>query len=165
MRSHGSSLTRTLATLALAVTVVAIATPPAGAGPIGPNQHFSGLVNGKRSSAVVTTVCAGPAAGRTGPVAGGQTLSVVRGRGRHGDTGPFTAIYAWFVPQSGGTTTTAPTQLKFESYRTPQAIPTSIQVPCDGTGEVEFSSCPDLAPCAFGWTPDVVDVQFVDIAA
>ena len=165
MRPHGSSLTRTLATVALAVTVAAVATPPAGAGPIGPNQHFSGLVNGKRSSAVVTTVCAGPAAGRTGRVAGGQTLSVVRGRGRHGDTGPFTAIYAWFVPQSGGTTTTAPTQLKFESYRTPQAIPTSIQVPCDGTGEVEFSSCPYLAPCAFGWTPDVVDVQFVDIAA
>ncbi len=164
MRSHGSSLTRTLATVALAVTVVAIATAPARAGSIGPNQHFSGLVNGKRSSAVVTTVCAGPAAGRTGRVAGGQTLSVVRGRGRHGDTGPFTAIYAWFVPQSGGTTTTAPTQLKFESYRTPQAIPTSIHVPCDGTGEVEFSSCPYLAPCAFGWTPDVVDVQFVDIA-
>ena len=164
MRPHGSSLTRTLATVALAVTVAAVATPPAGAGPIGPNQHFSGLVNGKRSSAVVTTVCAGPAAGRTGPVAGGQTLSVVRGRGRHGDTGPFTAIYAWFVPQSGGTTTTAPTQMKFESYRTPQAIPTSIQVPCDGTGEVEFSSCPYLAPCAAGWTPDVVDVRFVDIA-
>jgi hypothetical protein len=165
MRPNGSSLTRTLATVALAVTVVGVATPPAGAGPIGPNQHFSGLVNGKRSSAVVTTVCAGPAAGRTGPVAGGQTLSVVRGRGRQGDTGPFTAIYAWFFPQSGGTTTTAPTQLKFESYRTPQAIPTSIQVPCDGTGEVEFSSCPYLAPCAAGWAPDVVDVRFVDIAA
>jgi hypothetical protein len=163
MSPHVSSLTRTLATVALAVTVIAIAAAPAGAGPIGPNQHFSGLVNGKRSSVVVTTVCAGPAAGRTGPVAGGQTLTVVRGRGRHGYTGPFTAIYAWFVPQSG--MTTAPTQLKFESYRAPQAIPTSVQVPCDGTGEVEFSSCPYLAPCASGWTPDFVEVRFVDIAA
>jgi len=27
----------------------------------------------------VTTVCPGPAAGRTGPVAGGQTLAVARG--------------------------------------------------------------------------------------
>jgi len=62
----------------------------------------------------VTTVCPGPAAGRTGPVAGGQTLAVARGPGRDGYTGPFTAIYAWFVPPSG--TTTAPTQLKFESY-------------------------------------------------
>jgi len=39
---------------------------------------------------------------------------VARGPGRDGYTGPFTAIYAWFVPPSG--TTTAPTQLKFESY-------------------------------------------------
>jgi hypothetical protein len=154
--------TRTLATVVLAVTVIVVAGVPAGAGPIGPNQHFSGLVNGKRSSAVVTTVCPGPAVGRTGPVAGGQTLTVARGRGRHGDTGPFDAIYAWFVPQSDGTT---PTQLKFESYKTPQAIPTSVQVPCDGSGQVEFSSCPYLAPCAYGWTADFVDVRFVDIAA
>jgi hypothetical protein len=162
MRAHVSSLTRTLATVAVAVTVIAVAGAPAGAEPIGPNQHFAGLVNGTRSSAVVTTACAGPAAGRTGPVTGGQTLAVVRGQGRHGYTGPFTAIYAWFVPQSGATT--APTQLKFESYRAPQAIPTSVQVPCAGTGEVEFSSCPYLAPCAYGWTPDFVDVQFVDVA-
>jgi hypothetical protein len=162
MSAHVFSLRRTLATVALLVTVTGIATTPAGAGPIGPNQHFSGSVNGKRASAVVTTVCPGPSAGRTGPVAGGQTLAVARGRGRDGYTGPFTAIYAWFVPPSG--TTTAPTQLKFEAYRTPQAIPTSVQVPCDGTGEVEFSSCPYLAPCAFGWTPDFVDVRFVDVA-
>jgi len=162
MGAHVSSVTRTLFTVAFAVTVVSMVSAPAGAEPIGPNQHFSGLVNGTRSSAVVTTVCAGPAAGRTGPVAGGQTLMIVRGRGRHGDTGPFTTIYAWFVPQSEGTT---PTQLRFESYRTPQAIPTSVLVPCHGTGEVEFSSCPYLAPCAYGWTPDFVEVQFVDIAA
>ena len=30
---------------------------------------------------------------------------------------------------------------------------------------VEFSSCPYLAPCAFGWIPDYVNVQFVNIAA
>jgi hypothetical protein len=156
-----SSLSRTLATVATAVSVIVVVGAPAGAVPIGPNQHFSGLVNGKRSSAAVTTVCAGPATGRTGPVAAGQTLGVVR-RGRHGYTGPFSTIYAWFVPQSG--TTTAPTQLKFVSYRTPQEIPTSMQVPCDGTGEVEFSSCPYLAPCALGWTPAFVEVQFVNIA-
>jgi len=157
---HVSSLTRTLTTVAIAVTVTVLASAPAGAGAIGPNQHFSGLVNGKRSSAVVTTVCAGPATGRTGPVASGQMLAVVR-RGRHGYTGPFSTIYAWFVPQSDGMT---PTQLKFESYRTPQEIPTSLQVPCDGTGEVEFSSCPYLAPCAYGWTPAFVEVQFVNVA-
>jgi hypothetical protein len=75
----------------------------------------------------------------------------------------FSQIYAWFVPQSTATTT-APMQLKFISYNAPQTIPTSVQVPCDGTGQVEFSSCPYLAPCAYGWVPDYVSVQFVNIA-
>ena len=160
------TLTRTFAAVAMAVTALAVTSVPAGAKPpIGPNQAFSGLVNGARTSAVVNTVCAGPVwAGRTGPVASGQTLAVARARKGHGYTGSFTQIYAWFVPQSGGTTT-APTQLRFDSYKTSQAIPTSVRVPCDGTGQVEFSSCPYLAPCAYGWIPDYVDVQFVDIAA
>jgi hypothetical protein len=101
-------------------------------------------------------------AGRTGPVAGGQTLAVVRATRDHGYTGPFSQIYAWFVPQKGATT--APVQLKFIKYNAPQAIPTSVKVPCDGTGQVEFSSCPYLAPCAYGWVPDYVTVQFENIA-
>jgi hypothetical protein len=159
-------LMRMFLAVAMAVTALSVARVPVAAQPpIGANQHFSGLVNGTRTSAVVYTVCAGPAsAGRTGPVAGGQTLAVVRARTGQGYTGPFTQIYAWFVPQTGGTTT-APTQLKFRSYRARQGIPTSVQVPCDGAGMVEFSSCPYLAPCAFGWIPDYVDVRFVNIAA
>jgi hypothetical protein len=157
-------MTRTFVAVAMAAVVIGLAGVPAGAQqPIGTNQHFSGLVNGTRTSAVVYTVCAGPVwAGRTGPVAGGQTLSVVRARKGHGYTGPFAQIYAWFVPQS--TAMTAPAQVKFISYNAPQAIPTSVQVPCDGTGQVEFSSCPYLAPCAYGWVPDYVAVQFVNIA-
>jgi len=158
------NLTRTFAAISVAVAALADDSVPAGAKQvIGPNQHFSGLVNGTPTSAVVYTVCAGPAqAGRTGPVAGGQTLAVSRAGTGHGDTGPFTQIYAWFVPQSG--TTTAPKQLKFISYKAPKTIPISVQVPGDGGGMVEFSSCPYLAPCAFGWIPDYVDVQFVNIA-
>ena len=158
--------TRVFAAVATVVAVFALAGAPAGAQQsIGPHQHFEGRVNGTRTSAVVYTVCAGPGgAGRTGPVAGGQTLSVVRVTRGHGYTGLFSQIYAWFVPQSAATTT-APEQLKFVSYNTPQAIPTSVKVPCAGTGQVDFSSCPYLAPCAYGWVPDDVTVQFVDIAA
>ena len=61
-------------------------------------------------------------------------------------------------------TTTAPEQLKFISYHAPQAIPTSVEVPCAGPGQVVFSSCPYLAPCAYGWVPDYVTVKFVNIA-
>jgi hypothetical protein len=158
------TMTRAFAVIAAAALFAFAGVPASAQQPIGPNQHFAGRVNGTRTSAVVHTVCAGPAsAGRTGPVAGGQTLAVVRAAQGHGYTGPFSQIYAWFVPPSG--TTTAPVQLKFTSYNAPQAIPTSVKVPCDGTGKVEFSSCPYLAPCAYGWVPDYVAVRFVNIAA
>jgi hypothetical protein len=155
---------RALGAVAMAAVVIGLAAVPADAQqPIAANEHFAGRVNGTSTSALVYTACAGPVwAGRTGPVAGGQTLSVVRARRGHGYTGPFAQIYAWFVPQKS--TTSAPAQLKFTSYNAPQAIPTSVQVPCDGNGQVEFSSCPYLAPCAFGTVPDYVAVQFVNIA-
>lgn len=132
--------------------------------PIRPDQSFIGLVNGSDANPVVYTVCGGPTyAGRTGPVAGGQTMSVAKAASGGGYTGPYSQIYAWFVPQSSSAG--APTMLKFTTYGTSQSIPTSIQVPCDGNGQVEFSSCPYLAPCAYGWVPDYVPVRFVNIAA
>jgi hypothetical protein len=128
---------------------------------IGADQHFTGLVNGSHSDPVVNTVCPGPAhKGRKGPVAGGQTMSVAEvGHGR-GYTGPLTQVYSWFVP----TGKKAPTTLTFTTYGTPQPIPASVRVPCDGRGKVEFSPCPYLAPCVAGWSPDVVRVRFVNIA-
>src|SRR5262245_31614707 len=93
---------RTFVAVALAVAVLALTGAPANAElSIRPNQHFYGLVNGTRTSAVVYTVCAGPvSAGRTGSVAGGQTLAVAPAWGGHGYTGPFAQVYAWFVPQN-----------------------------------------------------------------
>ena len=129
--------------------------------PIKPHQHFIGLVNGQGSQAVVYTFCAGGVyQGETGPVVGGQTMSVERSANAGGNTGLFSQIYAWFVPTSNSGT---PKMLKFTTYGT-QPIPTSIQVPCYGSGKVEFSSCPYLAPCAAGWVPYFVDVTFQDVA-
>jgi len=128
---------------------------------IGPNQHFIGLVNGSRSDPVVYTVCPGPIGpGRKGPVAGGQTIAVAEVGSGHGYTGPLTQIYAWFVPGPNQT----PTVLRFTEYGTPQPIPTSVRVACDGRRKIVFSPCPYLAPCVAGWSPDVFRVTFVDIA-
>ena len=133
---------------------------------IGPNQHFLGLVNGSNSSnaggVVVYTVCAGPVyQGRMGSVAGGQTMSVAHVKSGGGYTGPLSQVYAWFVPASAAP---APVMLKFTEYGVPQSISTTVQVPCDGTGKAEFSSCPYLAPCVYGFVPDYVNVKFVNIA-
>jgi hypothetical protein len=86
-------------------------------------------------------------------------MSVIRGG--TGDTGLFSGVYAWFVPKPGGP---RPTMLRFTHYASPQTIPSTIQVPCGGQGQVEFSSCPYLAPCAAGWVPEIVHVTFENIA-
>jgi hypothetical protein len=156
---------RLLTGLGLATVIAAAsASAVAASAPIGPHQHFEGVVNGARDDATVDTVCPGPAGGdRTGPVAGNQKWWVARVAGGDGDTGPFSQVYAWFVPAQASAA--QPVQVRFDSYGVRKAIPTKIQVPCTGTGTVEFSSCPYLAPCAAGWVPDYVTVHFVDIAA
>ena len=136
------------------------------AGPIGPGQHFLGIVNGATPNPsdvpVVYTVCAGPVStSRTGPIAGGQTLAVVRTAGGGGYTGPFSHVYAWFVEDSSPR---GPQQVTFVTYGTKAAVPAEVRVPCDGTGQVNFSPCPHLAPCAAGWRPLLVKVRFENIA-
>ncbi len=139
-----------------------VATPAAASAPIKPHQHFYGLVNGGKNTPVVYTVCAGPIwPGRMGSVVGGQTMSVVRATNGAGFTGPFRQVYAWFVP---GSASKPPPMLHFTNYGVAQVIPATVQVPCDGPGQAEFSSCPYLAPCAAGFVSDIVDVLFVNIA-
>ena len=152
--------------LVAAVLATSLSAASAAAGtPIKAHQHFVGVVNGRTASTTavpVYTVCAGPIwPGRTGPVAGGQTLAVTRVKKGGGYTGPFSQIYAWFVQDSssGG-----PQQVRFTSYGTAMAIPAGVQVPCDGDGQVEFSPCKYLAPCAAGWTPTTVPVRYENIA-
>ncbi len=130
--------------------------------PIRPDQHFIGLVNGSNYKPTVYTVCPGPIwPGRTGPVVGGQTLAVARVARRHGYTSVFSGVNAWFVPDASGP---PPQTVSFTDYGTEQSIPASVRVPCDGKGQVQFSSCPYLAPCVAGWVPNVVTVRFVNLA-
>jgi hypothetical protein len=148
------------------ILAAALATPAAAAEPIGPSQHFVGQVTGLGASGtavpVVHTVCAGPVwPGRTGPVAGGQTLAVHHVRAGGGYTGLFSQIYAWTEQDAS---TGGPQQVRFTTYDTKLEIPAAVRVPCDGPGLVTFSSCPRLAPCAVGWIPTSVKVRFQNIA-
>jgi len=129
--------------------------------PIKPDQHFIGLVNGSNAVTVVHTVCPGPEQ-RVGPVAANQNLGVARVSGGHGYTGPLSSLYAWFVPR---VRKNGPLEVRFAEYGTHKAVPSGVRVPCAGTGRVEFSSCPYLAPCVTGWVPTYVRVHFVNIAA
>jgi hypothetical protein len=163
---RGTTILRAVAAAAIAAAL-AVAAPATAAGAqsrIGPDQHFIGLVNGSRDAPVVVdTVCPGPSRpGQTGPVVGGQTLEVARTLHGRGFTGVFSNINAWVVPPAG--TTARPPEQTFTQYGTPEPFPSGVRVPCGGPGQVEFSSCPYLAPCAAGWVPDYVRVVFRNIA-
>jgi hypothetical protein len=128
--------------------------------PIGPEQHFLGLVNGTSKDATIYVVCPGPISGsRTGPPAGNQSVSVTQVAAGGGDTGSqghelwaqFAADRLHFVA--------------FGSYDSPMTLPATLQLPCGGTGTVDFSPCFDTLPCAVDSVDYVMNVTFVDIAA
>jgi hypothetical protein len=146
---------------AIGLTVAATSTAQ-GATPIRAHQHFRGVVNGKTADAFIRIACPGPAE-QTGAILSGQTLAVTHVRAGGGFTGPFSQVYAWIVPAAGSTA--RPVQVEFKNYNITMPMPAGITVPCDGSAQVEFSSCPYLAPCAFGWTPEYVTVRFVNVAA
>jgi hypothetical protein len=148
--------------IAVLATVAALGTAiPAQAAtpPIGPNQHFVGLVNGKHVGAVIYVVCPGPAGGdRTGPPAGNQTVKVLRVASGGGYTGPSAhQIWAEFNKD-------AIHVVGFTTYNTAKAIPTSLRLPCSGTGTVTFTTCFGTLPCAATAKDDVVPVTFENIA-
>src|SRR5437867_3532304 len=139
----------------LGTAVPARATTP----PIGPNQHYVGLVNHKHVGAVIYVVCPGPAGGdRTGPPTGNQTVKVVRVTSGGGYTGSSAnRIWAEFNKDSIHV-------VGFTTYNTPKAIPTSLQLPCSGTGTVTFTTCFGTLPCAANAKDDVVPVTFENLA-
>jgi hypothetical protein len=148
--------------VAVLATVAALGTAiPAQAAttPIGPNQHFVGLVNDKHAGAVIYVICPGPAGGdRTGPPAGNQTVEVLRVASGGGYTGPSQQIWAEFDKD-------AIHVVGFTTYKTAKAIPTGLQLPCSGTGTVTFTTCFGTRPCAATAKDDVVPVTFENIAA
>jgi hypothetical protein len=142
----GSVVVALISASALAVVALALLGPPAGAtNRVGPGQAFTGRVNGSFSDAVVTVICPGPgglllkghpAAGQElevlsppPPVAFGVKLSV----GLTGTRGR--AIVARFSDDPSVTTT-------FHGYFTSKPLPTSLLLPCSGTGTVVFRPSP-----------------------
>lgn len=139
------AMTGILALGPAAAAVAAVQDPV----PIGPNEYFSGLVNGSTgvtSAAVIQTNCFGPVQpGQTGHPLAGQSVEVelaqppVSANGDIGFTGNATSITAflsWPFPAS-----TTPTQLvaKFSDYYVKEPIPVTLTVPCGGQGAVTFT--------------------------
>jgi hypothetical protein len=144
-----------------AVSIVVVATANAAAvvppqGKVGPHQIFGGLVNGQRgigSPAPIRMACFGAVRpGETGHPMSGQTVEVFRPEaivGHFGYTGSSaTHIVAFFGPLPPTPVVVPPTAstVTFTKYAVKKPIPTSLRLPCAGTGSVTFVPLPQSPP-------------------
>lgn len=151
-----AALTLASATAALTLTVP---TGPVGAAPptqgrVGPNQQFVASVNGGNgvpTPATIRMACFGPVTpSSTGHPMAGQYVEVYRPEvivADLGFTGPTArTIQAFFgaPPPSPVTpgTVSAGADVAFTRYAVRKAIPTSLTLPCSGSGDVYFVPLP-----------------------
>jgi hypothetical protein len=156
------NLRRALGTIGLTVaasaaTVLPAVAGPAQAGTVGPKQYFTGVINGKSGNTTkpitIMMACVGPIRpGETGHPVAGQTVAVHQmfppAGGSLGYTGNGSQIGAFFnapPPAAPGARPTTGTPL-FTRYDRPQPLPTSVTLPCAGTGTVWFTPIPVVPP-------------------
>jgi hypothetical protein len=152
---------RVLVRVILVVAVLGCGAAAAGAAAqtIGPKQHYLGYVNGKHANAVIRVVCPGPAGGkRTGPPAGNQPVRVVRVRSGGGYTGANGhKVWAEFANDKVHV-------VGFSRYGVTHPIPTTLRLPCQGTGTVRFTTCFGTMACSSTAKDHVVRVTFENVA-
>jgi hypothetical protein len=147
------------AVLGLIILAGSVMVLPAGATvEVGPNQFFTGVINGIDGNATtpitIRMTCFGPVTpGQTGHPMAGQTLAVhqlfppTATAGSLGFTGNDAAIGVFFnvlppVTPSVSITTTP----VFKRYDVSKGLPTSLTLPCGGTGTVYFTPIPVVPP-------------------
>jgi len=139
-----AALMSCLIAAALGLSVAATASASVGTQdpvPIGPNEYFRGFINNHPpGKAVITVICPGPV--NTGHPAAGQTIEVKTAQPTSTfDTG-FTGSAGRKITAALAPAATTPCSATFTSFFVPKTIPTSITVPCSGTGKVVFRPSP-----------------------
>ena len=135
---------------ALAVIAVGLQAAPAQAGSVGPKQYFTGVINGKAGNTTtpITIKIACSATGTTGHPLAGQTLAVHQlfppASGSLGYTGSDSEIGVFFAAPPGAHADA--TSRIFTRYDSPRSLPTSVTLPCSGTGKVWFTPIPVVPP-------------------
>jgi hypothetical protein len=165
------SLARMVGVLSAALVVtVALGTGAGAAGRVGPQQYFTGVINGTDGNTAnpitIRMACFGPLhPGQTGHPLGGQTLAVHQlfppapTPGSLGDTGDDSVIDVFFhtPPPAAAPARASGHTPSFTRYDKVQRLPTSITLPCAGTGTVWFSPLPVVPPSQSASVP----VQYV----
>ena len=140
-----SSMYGTIAALTLLSGAVGLTSASAAVvdpAPIGPHQYFTGQVNGASVNAVIQVGCFGPVVpGETGHPIAGQSVDVLPAAASTTADVGYTGESADHVLVGFGTpASTAVVLLK--DYAVKAAIPTTLDLPCSGTGKVTFVPAP-----------------------
>jgi hypothetical protein len=156
-----------VAATAMVVASAGAAVPPQGK--VGPNQYFGALVNGRNDVGGPVTIrmaCFGAVRpGQKGHPMAGQTVEVFRPEvivlHHSGYTGKnATSIVAFFgpPPPTAVPPTASATTVTFKKDGVNKPIPTSLLLPCSGTGTVYFVPLPMSPPKSH---PATVRVSYV----
>lgn len=154
------SLGRTLGAFGIAaLTWAALSTPASATSGVGPKQFFTGVINGKDGNTTIPITikmaCFGPVRpGQAGHPMSGQTVAVHQlfppssTGGSLGETGRDSTIGVFFgaPPPAAFIVPAAGESLVFARYDKPKPLPTSLTLPCSGTGTVWFSPIPVVPP-------------------
>lgn len=155
----------------VAMVSVAGALPAGAASRVGPKQHFTGVINGTDGNTStpipIQVVCPGP--GATGHPQQGQTLAVHQlfppssAAGSLGQTGKDSKIEVFFnaVPPARSRARATAGSVVFRRYDKSQALPSSVSLPCGGTGTVYFTPIPVIPPSQSASVP----VQFESVTS
>jgi hypothetical protein len=124
---------------------------------VGPHQWFVGEVNGSFTTPAVKVVCPGPST--VGHAVPGQTLAVNAPPVVLSNAGNTGAQGRRIVATIGPATSTAGSVV-FSRYHRPQPFPTSVTLPCSGTGLVVFTPEPGSRTAK----ASIVTVSYVNVA-
>jgi hypothetical protein len=133
----------------LAVTAALVATPAAAhAGgvvdpaPIGPNQFFTGEVNGASAPAVIRMNCMGAVTpGATGHPLANQTVDALPVAPPASTEDGYTGSAGHRIEVTFADSSSA-TPVVLTSWAVRGAIPTALTLPCSGPGTVVFTPAP-----------------------
>jgi hypothetical protein len=153
----------TVCLVGLAAGVAVLPAGAAGATRVGPGQYFTGVINGRDGNTITPIVirmaCFGPIKpGEKGHPMAGQTLAVHQlfppaAVPTIGYTGNDSEIGVFFNAPPPVVTPPAATTPIFIRYDRPRPLPTSLLLPCGGTGTVWFTPIPVVPPSRSATVP------------
>jgi hypothetical protein len=159
--------------IVLSVPMVALtaAAQTAGAAThrVGPQQYFTGVVNGTDGNTEtpipIHMACFGPLRpGQTGHPSGGQALAVHQlfpptSADTVGTTGNDSTIDVFFGPPPPAALPGTAKTIRFSRYDVTKRLPTSLTLPCGGTGTVWFVPIPVVPPSQSAAVPVAFESQ------